>query len=113
MRISDWSSDVCSSDLIALLWQTRALRTDRLFVTDEVENAVSFMRESFLPVMPRLYAAWDKLLEHRPKSFLTLGNWIGGDRDGNPYVNADALRLALRRRAEAVLQFYLAQVRSE
>src|SRR3546814_6431000 len=36
---------------IALLWQTRALRTDRLFVTDEVENAVSFMRESFLPAM--------------------------------------------------------------
>src|SRR3546814_208372 len=79
MRISDWSSDVCSSDL-------------------------------FLPAMPRLYAAWDKLLEHRPKSFLTLGNWIGGDRDGNPYVTADALRLALRRQAEAVLQFYLDQV---
>src|SRR3546814_1541590 len=68
------------------------------------------MRESFLPAMPLLYAAWDKLLEHRPKSFLTLGNWIGGDRDGNPYVTADALRLALRRQAEAVLQFYLDQV---
>jgi phosphoenolpyruvate carboxylase len=95
---------------IALLWQTRALRTERLFVADEVENAVSYMRDSFLPAMPRLYAAWEKLLHHRPRSFLTLGNWIGGDRDGNPYVTAESLKLALGRQAEAVLQSYLDQV---
>ncbi len=95
---------------IALLWQTRALRTERLYVADEVENAVSYMRDSFLPAIPRLYAAWERELHHRPKSFLTIGSWIGGDRDGNPYVTADSLRLALRRQAEAALEVYLDQI---
>jgi phosphoenolpyruvate carboxylase len=42
---------------IALLWQTRALRRDRLYVTDEVESALAYMREVFLPVLPALYGA--------------------------------------------------------
>src|SRR3546814_19802035 len=95
---------------IALLWQTRALRLERLYVADEVENAVSFMRDSFLPAIPRLYAGWEKELRHRPESFLTIGSWIGGDRDGNPYVPAESLCLALAQPARAVLAFYLAQI---
>uniref|UniRef100_UPI00359435EF phosphoenolpyruvate carboxylase n=1 Tax=Blastomonas sp. TaxID=1909299 RepID=UPI00359435EF len=92
---------------VALLWQTRPLRSERLFVADEVENARSTMQEVFLPVLPMLYARWERVLGHRPPSFLRLGSWIGGDRDGNPFVTADALRHALARQAETALVHYL------
>ena len=91
---------------IALLWQTRPLRRDRLFVADEVENARGYMQEVFLPALPMLYARWERVLGHRPPAFLRLGSWIGGDRDGNPFVTADALRHALGRQAETVLVHY-------
>ena len=95
---------------IALLWQTRPLRRERLFVADEVEIALAYMRDVLLPVLPALYTRWERLLGHRPRSFLRLGSWIGGDRDGNPNVTADSLRLALRRASQTVLATYLEQL---
>jgi phosphoenolpyruvate carboxylase len=95
---------------IGLLWQTRALRHERLYVADEVDTALTYLRDIFLPVMPALYARWERLLEKRPKSFLRLGSWIGGDRDGNPHVTADSLRLALGRASQALLADYLEQL---
>jgi phosphoenolpyruvate carboxylase len=95
---------------IALLWQTRPLRHERLYVADEVETALAYLRDGFLRVLPMLYARWERALEASPKSFLKPGSWIGGDRDGNPNVNAASLRLALGRAAETVLSHYLAEV---
>lgn len=92
---------------IALLWQTRVLRPERLYVADEVETALSYMRDVFLPVLPALHARWDRALGSRVPAFLRPGNWIGGDRDGNPFVTADSLRLTLSRSAETVLSHYL------
>ena len=92
---------------IALLWQTRPLRRERLYVADEVETALSYLREIFLPVLPALYARWERAIGQRPKSFLRPGSWIGGDRDGNPNVKADSLKLALSRAAEIVIAHYL------
>ncbi len=95
---------------ISLLWQTRPLRRERLYVADEVEIALTYLRDVFLAVLPILYARWERLLPHRPKSFLRLGSWIGGDRDGNPNVTAESLRLALGRASQAVLESYLGQL---
>ena len=92
---------------IALLWQTRVLRRDRLYVTDEVDTALSYLRDVFLPALPALYQRWDRALGERVPSFLRPGSWIGGDRDGNPYVTADSLRTALARASEAVIGYYL------
>ncbi len=92
---------------IALLWQTRVLRREKLGVADEVETALSYLRDVFLPVLPALYARWDRALGARAPSFLRAGSWIGGDRDGNPFVTAESLELALARAAEAVLGYYL------
>ena len=97
---------------IALLWQTRPLRRERLIVADEVEIALTYMRDVFLPVLPMLYARWERKLPQRPRSFLRLGSWIGGDRDGNPNVNAATLDYALGRSAGAVLDYYLQQLNS-
>jgi phosphoenolpyruvate carboxylase len=95
---------------IALLWQTRPLRRERLHVADEIDIALSYMRDVFVSVLPALYARWERLLRHRPMSFLRLGSWIGGDRDGNPNVDAASLTLAIARASEALLSKYLDQV---
>ncbi|WP_379545898.1 phosphoenolpyruvate carboxylase [Qipengyuania sp. DSG2-2] len=92
---------------IALLWLTRTLRREKLGVTDEVDNALAFMRDVFLPVLPGLYGQWEQALGERPRSFVKLGSWIGGDRDGNPYVTDASLRYAQGRAAETVLSHYL------
>ncbi len=96
---------------IAQLWQTRLLRYARLTVRDEIENALSFYEMTFLRQIPALYA---ELEEHLPGerigSFFRMGSWIGGDRDGNPNVNAGTLELALRRQCEAGLRFYLTEI---
>jgi phosphoenolpyruvate carboxylase len=95
---------------IALLWETRPLRRERMQVADEVEIALSYLRDIFLPVLPQLYARWERLLPRRPACFLRLGSWIGGDRDGNPNVTAESLDYALRRAAGALLAGYLEQL---
>src|SRR6202035_5526587 len=95
---------------IALLWQTRALRRERLYVADEVDIALAYLRDVFLPVVPALYARWERLLGRRPASCLRPGSWIGGDRDGNPHVTADSLRLTLGRSSQALLADYLEQL---
>ncbi|MGE3704166.1 MAG: phosphoenolpyruvate carboxylase, partial [Vicinamibacterales bacterium] len=95
---------------IALLWQTRPLRRERMQVRDEVEITLSYLRDVFLPVLPQLQARWDRLLPRRTAPFLRLGSWIGGDRDGNPNVNAESLQYALRQASGAVLQTYLQQI---
>src|SRR5471032_857317 len=95
---------------IALSWETRALRRERLYVMDEVDTALAYLRDIFLPVVPMLYARWERLLGERTISFLRPGSWIGGDRDGNPHVTADSLRLALSRAAQGLLADYMEQV---
>ena len=95
---------------IALLWQTRVLRREKLYVTDEVETALSYLRDVFLPALPALYQRWDRALGDRLPSFLRPGSWIGGDRDGNPFVTAQSLETALVRACETVLAHYLAAI---
>ena len=95
---------------IALLWQTRVLRREKLYVTDEVETALSYLRDVFLPTLPALYQRWDRAFGERVPSFLRPGSWIGGDRDGNPFVTAASLRTALARASEVVLGHYLDQL---
>ena len=97
---------------VSQLWQTRLLRYDRLTVADEIENALSYYESTFLTEIPRLYADLQTALgaDQPVASFLRMGQWIGGDRDGNPNVSAQTLALALRRQAEVALRHYLVEV---
>jgi phosphoenolpyruvate carboxylase len=93
------------------LWQTRLLRFSKLTVADEVENALSYYEATFLREIPKLYADLERELGNYPvHSFLRMGQWIGGDRDGNPNVSAQTLDYALRRQAEVVLRHHLTEV---
>ena len=93
------------------LWQTRLLRFTKLTVADEIENALSYYESTFLREIPKLYAELEHALGQQPvHSFLRMGQWIGGDRDGNPNVSAQTLEYALRRQAEVALRHYLTEV---
>lgn len=102
---------------ILTLWQTRILRELRLTVQDEIENGLSYYRYTFLRQLPRLYGEVEDLLERKfPDAaiavgpVLRLGAWIGGDRDGNPYVTHALTRHALVRQSSTALDFYLGEV---
>ena len=93
------------------LWQTRLLRFTKLTVVDEIENALSYYESTFLREIPKLYAELEGHLgQHSVHTFLRMGQWIGGDRDGNPNVSAKTLEYALRRQSEVALRHYLTEV---
>lgn len=104
---------------VLTLWQTNELRTFKLRVHDEIENGLSYYRYTFLREVPRLESQVAQALKEDEQysgvadnlpSFLRMGSWIGGDRDGNPYVTAEVTQHALRRHSEVVMEFYLAQL---
>lgn len=96
---------------VAQLWQTRLLRYSKLTVADEIENALSYYEATFLREIPKIYADLESELGQYPvHSFLRMGQWIGGDRDGNPNVTAQTLQYALSRQAEVALRHYLTEV---
>lgn len=93
------------------LWQTRLLRFTKLTVADEIETALSYYEATFLREIPKLYAQLEHELGNHPvASFLRMGQWIGGDRDGNPNVSAQTLEYALRRQSEVALRHYLTEL---
>ncbi|NDU87436.1 MAG: phosphoenolpyruvate carboxylase [Ferrovum sp.] len=104
---------------VLTLWQTNELRTFKLRVHDEIENGLSYYRYTFLREVPRLESQVAEALEKDPEyaevakglpSFLRMGSWIGGDRDGNPFVTAEVTQHALRRHSAVVMEFYLTQL---
>ncbi|TYO62829.1 phosphoenolpyruvate carboxylase [Bradyrhizobium hipponense] len=99
---------------VLTLWQTNLLRRTKLTVLDEVANGLSFYDYTFLREVPRLINTLEDRLEEGGEqtagelaSFLRMGSWIGGDRDGNPFVTADVMRGTLRLQSSRVMQFYL------
>ncbi len=102
--------------VILTLWQTRVLRSARLKVEDEIENGLAFYRYTFLREVAALYAEIEDMLETRLgsrislPSFLRIGSWIGGDRDGNPFVTHQVTLRAAERQSTVALDFYLEEI---
>jgi phosphoenolpyruvate carboxylase len=107
---------------VVTLWQTNLLRRTKLTVLDEVANGLSFYDYTFLREVPRLHCSLeDRLAEEDGKApgaqdtpelatFLKMGSWIGGDRDGNPFVTAEVMRGTLKMQSTQILRFYLAEL---
>jgi phosphoenolpyruvate carboxylase len=101
---------------VLTLWQTNLLRRTKLTVLDEVANGLSFYDYTFLHEVPRLHCVLEDRLNEGDNSagelasFLRMGSWIGGDRDGNPFVTADVMRGTLRMQSSRVLRYYLEQL---
>ncbi|MBK3664509.1 phosphoenolpyruvate carboxylase [Bradyrhizobium diazoefficiens] len=121
-RVSLTADEIAASDEqlrreVLTLWQTNLLRRTKLTVLDEVANGLSFYDYTFLREVPRLVNTLEDRLEEGGEqaaselaSFLRMGSWIGGDRDGNPFVTADVMRGTLRLQSSRVMQFYLEEL---
>jgi phosphoenolpyruvate carboxylase len=100
---------------ILILWDTRMLRYSKLTVRDEIKNGLTFYGHTFLMEIPQLYANLEKQLEKQyGQSFnvaplLRVGSWIGGDRDGNPFVTAEVMSDAAKRHSAVAIDFYLSE----
>ncbi len=108
-------SDAALRRGVLTLWQTRMLRPAKLSVLDEIANGLSYYDYSFLSQVPRLYGAIEDQLARRGHDtelppFLRIGSWIGGDRDGNPFVTAEVLERALAMQSERALAHYLREL---
>jgi phosphoenolpyruvate carboxylase len=101
---------------VLALWQTAMLRLSKLEVKDEIDNGIAYYRHTFLDEIPALYAGLEERYAQACGSdeavppFLVMGSWIGGDRDGNPYVVAETLYYANRAQATVALAHHLEQV---
>jgi phosphoenolpyruvate carboxylase len=101
---------------VLTLWQTNLLRRTKLTVLDEVANGLSFYDYTFLHEVPALHCALEDRLneadgaQEELASFLRMGSWIGGDRDGNPFVTAEVLRGTLKMQSSRVLRYYLEEL---
>ncbi len=102
---------------VLTLWQTNLLRRTKLTVLDEVANGLSFYDYTFLHEVPWLHCALEDRLNEGEgaaqgelASFLRMGSWIGGDRDGNPFVTAEVMRGTLKMQSSRVMRFYLEEL---
>ena len=102
---------------VHILWDTNLLRQTKLSVIDEVDNGLAYYDHTFFRQLPYIYTDIEDTLKelgvedtHEMRSFFRTGSWIGGDRDGNPFVNADVMSTAMRHQSQQVLKFYLEQL---
>jgi phosphoenolpyruvate carboxylase len=101
---------------VLILWQTRMLRSAKLTVRDEIKNGLEYYRYTFLTEIPKIYANLEKQLEARfgkdivLPPLLRIGSWIGGDRDGNPFVTHDVMTDAVRQHSSLAFEHYLSEV---
>lgn len=97
---------------IRILWQTRMLRSNRIHVTDEIENGLAIFTGTFLTQLPIVKRRLSQMfkLSGDVVPFLRLGSWVGGDRDGNPNISPETLDYAVRRQSEVVIDHYLDEI---
>ena len=106
---------------IQILWKTDEVRSFKPQVRDEIKNGLYYFRESIFQALPMLYRNLERALNAvygdeggkkaiRIPRLLRFGSWIGGDRDGNPFVTPETTALAVRLHAQEVLREYLRRV---
>ena len=107
---------------IQVLWKTDEVRLHKPTVEDEIRNGLYYFRESLFDAVPQTYRYLEKAITRVygsdtaetpvsvPGGLLRFGSWIGGDRDGNPFVKPETTRMALRTHTQQTLIAYLHRV---
>ena len=104
-----WHNDL--RRYIEIIMQTDMIREKKLKVTNEITNVMEYYNSSFLKAVPHLTAEYKRLakkhgLELKHPKPITMGMWIGGDRDGNPFVTADTLKQSAMTQCEVIMNYY-------
>lgn len=100
---------------IEIMMQTDMIRDKKLKVTNEITNVMEYYNSSFLQAVPNLVLEYKRLakehgLELEQPNPITMGMWIGGDRDGNPFVTADTLKRSATIQSEVILNYYIEKI---
>jgi len=111
----DAARDAALEREVLRLWLTSMLRLAKLDVKDEIANGLAYFDMTFFAVIPEVYAELETELMRSFGAdaggslppFLAVGSWIGGDRDGNPFVTAEVLDYALTEQARRAFALYL------
>ena len=102
---------------IEIMMQTDMIREKKLKVTNEITNVMEYYNSSFLQAVPNLMLEYKRLAKEQgielqqPKP-ITMGMWIGGDRDGNPFVTAETLKRSATIQSEVILNYYIQKISS-
>ncbi|HET0276060.1 TPA: phosphoenolpyruvate carboxylase [Streptococcus pneumoniae] len=96
---------------IEIIMQTDMIREKKLKVTNEITNAMEYYNSSFLKAVPHLTMEYKRLaqahgLNLKQAKPITMGMWIGGDRDGNPFVTAKTLKQSALTQCEVIMNYY-------
>ncbi|CZD34795.1 phosphoenolpyruvate carboxylase [Streptococcus pneumoniae] len=96
---------------IEIIMQTDMIREKKLKVTNEITNAMEYYNSSFLKAVPHLTMEYKRLaqahgLNLKQAKPITMGMWIGGDRDGNPFVTAETLKQSALTQCEVIMNYY-------
>ncbi|CCK85866.1 Phosphoenolpyruvate carboxylase [Lactobacillus equicursoris DSM 19284 = JCM 14600 = CIP 110162] len=102
---------------IEIIMQTDIIREKKLKVANEIKNVMVYYPDSLIPAITKLTANYKKLAAKHGLNVdgatpITMGMWIGGDRDGNPYVSAETLRLSATIQSEVIFDYYIKAVNS-
>ncbi|MFV8213779.1 phosphoenolpyruvate carboxylase, partial [Streptococcus pluranimalium] len=102
---------------IQIIMQTDIIREKKLKVKNEITNVMEYYNTSLIKAITKLTREYKELAEkhglvlENPKP-ITMGMWIGGDRDGNPFVTAETLKLSATLQSEVILTYYIEKVTS-
>ncbi|HGD2609893.1 TPA: phosphoenolpyruvate carboxylase, partial [Streptococcus pneumoniae] len=104
-----WHNDL--RRYIEIIMQTDMIREKKLKVTNEITNAMEYYNSSFLKAVPHLTMEYKRLaqahgLNLKQAKPITMGMWIGGDRDGNPFVTAETLKQSALTQCEVIMNYY-------
>ncbi|TCD46707.1 phosphoenolpyruvate carboxylase [Streptococcus sp. X16XC17] len=96
---------------VEIIMQTDMIREKKLKVTNEITNAMAYYNSSFIEAVTKLQSEYKRLAAERGVELenprpITMGMWIGGDRDGNPFVTAETLKLSALTQAEVIMDYY-------
>ena len=110
---SKWKEDLQKH--IEILLQSDIIREKKLKVANEITNVLEYYNRSFIKAITKLMVEYKKLLRENSidlvnETPITMGMWIGGDRDGNPFVTADTLKLSAMKQCELIITYYMNQL---
>lgn len=109
----EWTEELRAC--IEILMQTDIIRGHKLKVSNEITNVLTYYPKSLIPAITKFTARYKELakkhgLDIAKATPITMGMWIGGDRDGNPYVTADTLKLSATLQSQVIFEYYIKQI---